>query len=334
MKDKKYFSNLEVLRGIACMMVVVFHFATQESYYGHYLSETNWVRVIGQYGYVGVQIFFVISGFIIPYSLGQNEYTLQSFPAFMKKRLWRIWPPYAVAVFLALGNVILHAFLWKKPYTMEWMNLLLHFVYAPTFFGYEWYNILFWTLAIEFQFYIVIGLLFPLLIQKRKLVTIATLSLFGVSFFVLKDNRFLTSQSALFLFGIIAFLFYIKKITLVEFILMILLDAVLFTYQYGEDRWLVLAISLASVLIILIGKMDFKAGREIGKISYSLYLLHGIFVHNILILSMRLEVVQKWEWLRTCILLIGILIAIACSYLYWYLIERPSQEKSSQVLYK
>jgi peptidoglycan/LPS O-acetylase OafA/YrhL len=51
-----------------------------------------------KFGYLGVDVFFVISGFVIPYSLWGREYSLRQFPRYMIRRAVRLEPPYLASV--------------------------------------------------------------------------------------------------------------------------------------------------------------------------------------------------------------------------------------------
>ena len=59
---------VEYTRGVAAFMVMWFHFT--------YLLPEGVLRASGLYGYLGVEAFFVISGFIIPYSMDLRHYRL------------------------------------------------------------------------------------------------------------------------------------------------------------------------------------------------------------------------------------------------------------------
>jgi peptidoglycan/LPS O-acetylase OafA/YrhL len=61
--DKNHVMVIDALRGIAALMVVIVHGSAE--------LDKSWLTVVAGYGQYGVVIFFVISGFIIPYSLDQ-----------------------------------------------------------------------------------------------------------------------------------------------------------------------------------------------------------------------------------------------------------------------
>src|SRR3569833_4435320 len=86
-------SIFEAMRGLAAASVALFHFSVQLD-----LAA----RDAFFYGWVCVDVFFVISGFVIPLSLYGRGYTIQQFPQFMMRRLVRHEPPYLVSIILVL----------------------------------------------------------------------------------------------------------------------------------------------------------------------------------------------------------------------------------------
>ena len=92
---------IDQMRGLAALSVAWFHLTNT---YGE-----SWVRALGAYGWLGVEVFFVISGFVIPYSIWTSRelYRLKAYPAFIAKRLMRLEPPYLLSIALVL--VLWHA---------------------------------------------------------------------------------------------------------------------------------------------------------------------------------------------------------------------------------
>ncbi|MEI6088545.1 MAG: acyltransferase, partial [Bacteroidota bacterium] len=87
---KIYFPNLDGLRSIAVMLVVVWHIEIHKVRFGFkqlYFNDT---------GFMGVSIFFVLSGFLIAYILLVEKDLNQkvNFKAFYIRRILRIWPLY------------------------------------------------------------------------------------------------------------------------------------------------------------------------------------------------------------------------------------------------
>ena len=69
-------------------------------------------------------------------------------------------------------------------------QLLLHLGYLNAFFNYDWSVALYWTLAIEFQFYLSIGLLFPLISHRSLLIRSITMCCLA-GLFLITPNKLL-----------------------------------------------------------------------------------------------------------------------------------------------
>ena len=52
----------------------------------------------------------------------------------------------------------------------EVKKLIAHFFYAIPFIDMEWFNVIYWTLAVEIQFYVIVGFIFPLLNSKNEVI--------------------------------------------------------------------------------------------------------------------------------------------------------------------
>ncbi len=82
------------MRGVAAVMVMWFHFT--------FALPDGVLRASGLYGYLGVEVFFVISGFIIPYSMDRPYRFAKDGLAFIGRRILRLEPPYLMSVLLIL----------------------------------------------------------------------------------------------------------------------------------------------------------------------------------------------------------------------------------------
>ena len=87
-------------------------------------------------------------------------------------------PPYfaAIAGVLFLGYVSTFVPSWKGSFDVSLVMVLGHFAYLNAFIGFALLVPVFWTLAIEFQFYLLIALLFPLIIHRNDYCRVLTLA--------------------------------------------------------------------------------------------------------------------------------------------------------------
>ncbi|HEY6329603.1 MAG TPA: acyltransferase family protein, partial [Blastocatellia bacterium] len=121
-------STVDSLRGIACLAVCWFHFTNGSPTF----LPAGLLKSSAVYGRLGPVVFFVISGFVVPYSLSRNAYRLSNYPTFLLKRVIRLHPPYLVSI----GAIILIGLVSSKvpgyrgdPFTLSATQLVLHFGY-------------------------------------------------------------------------------------------------------------------------------------------------------------------------------------------------------------
>lgn len=318
--------TLDCLRGIAAISVCIYHFTNGAGLF----LPTGLVKSTGSMGVYGVPIFFVISGFVLPLAMFRAGYTHSSFGRFLIKRLVRLEPPYfaAILVTLACGFLAAQATSGGSGWPqLSWKQLLLHLGYLNAFAGYDWINPVFWTLAIEFQFYLLIGLLFPMLLAPQKRIGFAILLTLGGMAFVFPKSDFIFHHWFLFLLGMAAFFFRERLLSRRLLVALLLVSLV--------GGWL--AMNLTTILVgaatssaILWWKTRNPVLLFFGKISYSLYLLHGPIGMKIVNLSMH------WPLGFTAKIAV-IVVAFGCStsagYALWRWVERPAQAWSSRLRY-
>lgn len=127
--------------------------------------------------------FFVITGIVIPIALINGKY---HYGKFILKRIIRIEPPYLFSILTGILFILFKSHFLSKSLNNipSTENLLLHIGYLVPFVkGQTWFLGVYWTLAIEFQFYILISLLFPLLVNNKFSVRLSCYVLvLGVSY--------------------------------------------------------------------------------------------------------------------------------------------------------
>ncbi|MBS7563979.1 acyltransferase [Mucilaginibacter sp. Bleaf8] len=168
--------GLDHLRAMAITYVVLFHYQM----FGH----PDWINRVGEFGWTGVDLFFVLSGFLIAGQLFDNivKKNTLSMRVFFIKRFFRITPPYLVIVMLYFAFPSLRereqmASLWR--YLTFTLNLDLDLRHIGTFTHA-------WSLCIEEQFYLILPILILLLnkLNIGKKATYILLSLFLSGFLI------------------------------------------------------------------------------------------------------------------------------------------------------
>jgi peptidoglycan/LPS O-acetylase OafA/YrhL len=142
--------ELDALRGIAALMVMVFHFSSSYDHqFGHH--EGFWLDF--EIGRFGVELFFMISGFVIFMTLERES----SPRAFVTARFARLFPTYWFAVLFASAAV---AVVGLPAYSVSWAQLIANLTMLQRFMGIAHIDKVYWTLATELAFYgwMIVGL--------------------------------------------------------------------------------------------------------------------------------------------------------------------------------
>lgn len=154
-----HLAHLDGLRGMAILLVMVYHFCLPHNkFHG---QDAGPLLQLAQSGWMGVDLFFVLSGFLITGILSETREQPHYFRNFLWRRFLRIWPLYYVsllALLVLLPSVMSHVpaalksmqdkQLWFWLYGANWLYAA-EGGFNQTSGGY------FWSLAVEEQFYLV-----------------------------------------------------------------------------------------------------------------------------------------------------------------------------------
>jgi len=325
---KTYFPTINLFRGIAALMVCVYHFISYADFRGQLFAAGGKMAAFGTLGINGVFIFFVISGFVIPLSLSKDHFKLPQLHRFLARRFIRIELPYLASILLILFLGFLFALKNHAAFVFSIQQLIYHIVYLIPFSTFEWYNPIYWTLAIEFQFYIVIGLLYFFLSSSNKMAVMAALLVFGALGFLVHDHRFIFNYSTIFLQGILLFMIKTGRINTKAGVALILVCVAATAYLHSIGIALFSGLTVAGIQYLQVNN---RWSNRFGEISYSLYLTHGLIGGNILYLFARY--IHSFSG-KILLLMAAVGASLVFSYLFWRWIENPSRQLSRKVKVK
>jgi len=173
--EREKFHGLDHLRAVAILLVLLYHYRMFE--------HPDWIDTVGWIGWTGVDLFFVLSGFLISGQLFVeiSRYGTIRLKIFFTKRFFRIIPPYAVTLLLYFCFPVFRERealppLWK--FVSFTQNYGLDVIDQGTFSHA-------WSLCIEEQFYLVLPLSLLLLIRLKALRYVTSGILFVLIFTLL-----------------------------------------------------------------------------------------------------------------------------------------------------
>ncbi len=311
------------LRGFAALAVCWFHFT---------FGQNWWLKWSGTYGWAGVHVFFVISGFIISYSLFQYRYTLRDYHRFIAKRLVRLHPPYLASIVLVLALVAAtilafpHANIPRPEISAR--QFLSHFFYLNDFLGLKWFNVVYWTLSIELQWYLLLGLAFPLLGHRNARKQLAGALLLLLGYRLVPSQNVIFHSVPIFLIGVFVFQYKTALSGALRMLASIAAMAWLMWRPIGHP---VTVVATTTGLLIAFFTLENRWCNRLGEISYSLYLLHIPIGLNVIGLLSKLPFSGE---LIALVDLIALAASIYASTLFYRWIESPSQTWSSAIKIK
>ncbi len=330
MATRNHVQVLDPMRGIAALAVVLFHYS------GSILPTLlpNPAKPVFSFGYLGVQVFFVISGFVIPYALQRSGYTWQDLGRFMARRFVRIAPPAYVAALFMIAYYYLSILINGHPVegneipALGLRSVLANLTFTVPYLHTNWFNFVYWTLTTEFEFYLMIALLFPLIADRSPGWRVAMVLSALVLFPFFKGPIFL-HYSTYFLLGMLVFLWRETGTDRRLLVSMFVLASIQVAAHRG---YLELGASVLAVAVIMAApKARSRATDWLGKVSYTLYIIHapvGYFAEAVL---KRLIGEDLGTWGKLVMLLVYTGIALLLAEPFYRLVERPFLTLSKRI---
>jgi peptidoglycan/LPS O-acetylase OafA/YrhL len=365
---------IDALRGVAAFSVACYHITR----YGP-LPEPACQLIPGAlkawffHGWMGVQVFFVISGFVIAYSVRNARVTPGFLGNYALRRSIRLDPPYwATILFVIFLHAVMHLHLGFEspldvPSKMEpplsWALVLSHLCYAQNIVAYfqglldypQFQNLSagFWTLCIEVQFYLLyvvgqgIAQRFPNASRKSPadtspvglLVVFAPLAL--MSLFVWNgdydNDMWIIRFFSMFFMGASAWWALDRRIPPAVFWMYVVafvarIGNLAISEGWPDDRASGLTAALAAGVSIYVAGLRGKLGtwlnfgllQYLGRISYSLYLIHFPMSHVVTTLGTQVSGTTPSPAVATFWLVTALAASLAAAHVMYVFIEAPS----------
>ena len=150
MNTRARFPELDLLRFLAACAVMLFHYTYLGPQNHAWSASFPLLERIFKYGYLGVDVFFILSGFVILLTAYDKDAI-----AFTVARIVRLYPAYWICVTLTAVAIVLTGTN-HNPITV--LQYLANLTMAHSFLGIRDVSGVYWTLAVELQFYFLIFL--------------------------------------------------------------------------------------------------------------------------------------------------------------------------------
>ncbi len=178
MKQNNKLPELDFFRSVAIILVFFYHFYVVV---GQHQISSGWVWLDKVFltGSIGVDLFFVLSGFLLPYTIAKAQQKNHfSLPAYFKKRFFRIAPAYYFALLISL--IMTPIYLANN--TGLW-NIGAHLLFIHNLWR-DFHGAILgvgWTLGIEMQFYVLVPFLVLLFFKQTKTMLLLLCLAFGMT---------------------------------------------------------------------------------------------------------------------------------------------------------
>ena len=334
---------MEGLRGFSVVLVFLVHYVTLVNPWMDPASSLlDFSNALHTMGNAGVDMFFVISGYLIYGSLLSRP---QKFGRFMLRRVERIYPVFIAVfiIYIALSFVFPSENKIPATFSRGLVYLLQNFLLLPGFFPIQPLITVAWSLSYEMLYYLVIQLLFPLLGLRQRSAT------WRVCFFL---------TLAIVVVGYCGV--YGGPVRLTMFIAGILLYEAIQSRRTptppGVVALGVLLLGLLTTLVPVAGQMVFamktsvlfvavfvlylacfrdpaawlsrayswRPLRWLGNMSYSYYLVHGLALKaGFLVLAFLLPMTRYGDWLFWALLPAMFTLTLLAAAVLFLAVERP-----------
>jgi peptidoglycan/LPS O-acetylase OafA/YrhL len=344
--SKSYIPELDGLRFLAIVSVLIYHTNNR-------LSEAipnyeNFLTRFFKAGFLGVEIFFAISGYILSvqvlHLLSKDKFTYKEY---FKKRLRRIEPPFLISTIAIFS---LWYYFGSTPKHDLINSLLSVITYTSNIVGTNLINVVTWSLEIEIQFYLLLPLFLFLYVKSPKIFYILFASIFLFGFFAFNYSiipfKLLPSYTQYFLIGIVVAILSKKEIFVNTYFFGCNLLLVFFIFFLGLNFTIIAQLLIVILILILFNNvLILKKGINffklnlvaiVGGMCYTIYLWHypimSIFFRNIF---GHIKILNLNEEALYWICIIGLTsFQIMVSFFLFILFEKPFMKQFSIKLKK
>lgn len=350
--------EIDGLRFLAIFPVVVQHLSERFERYTAIQftpgSEYEFTHFVTNRGFIGVYIFFAISGFILglpfaAHSLHQGKKV--ELKSYFWRRITRLEPPYIIVMTVFAVAVVLMGFYTFQDIIPHYFSSIFY-LHNIIYKGWTFINPPVWTLEIEVQFYILAPFLAMLLFKPKSAVVRRTLLIGFIAVIMLLQQHYqilhqftkltILGHLQFFLLGFIFADLYlnewkegIRKHTIYNYTAILSFVFMIVVWSWNHE--LINRIGFITGLFVLFYSV-FRATwvnrlitlpwiTAIGGMCYSIYLLHLPFIEFFIRITKNIQVTDSFtvNYIFQFILIAPVLLAISIG--FYLLVEKPCMYK-------
>jgi len=325
------FHNIQMLRALAASLVLIHHAGAQYQAMG---GTWAWFERLADVGFAGVDIFFVISGFVAAHTTFDKARTWSNAWHFARRRLLRIylgyWPMLAISLLLTY---------WFRPTALAGIDVLGS-IFLSTITLDRLAIYVTWSLTFELLFYAMVTatMVLPLLQVKRMLYLCAFGAFINLVVTYGAAHSSVQIFAAMLLEFLAGMLLYTHRqrltrswliplcalVGIAVFVIGAQLKATdgsirIFTFGLGAVAWVTMVVALEQTGSYVANRMLVA----LGDASYTLYLSHLPMLTAFYFLGLRDYLAAQPGWLRETGFFAFLALCLWASYLLYLVLERP-----------
>jgi peptidoglycan/LPS O-acetylase OafA/YrhL len=316
MKTKTRVLELDVIRAVAVLMVIIFHYTARfDELYGPFAHNITWFK------HGGVHLFFIFSGYLIYSSLLSSRNEIE----FISKRILRLYPSYWACLIISF---IIISYVGLPSREVSFLDFILNFTMLQYLWGGNSVDGVYWSLFYQLAFYFFMAVSFRLIKSKYLHVFfLCWLVLFIFNSAVMPDwgieILFSLHYSMLFLGGI-----YFNRLNKAKSWINIIMPFITFIcfILFAQEPLDFTQIAIIGVSYLLIYTYAFQQLNLsllapialLAPISFEWYLLHQNIGY------IMLKYIYKYVWENPVMILIPMTLTAAMAWVIYEYVGQPS----------